>query len=281
MVPRSGSAAVIRAATDHALAVVATHPRHRALLALVAGLVVTPLTRTGEMVVAAAVGALTALATRRPAPAAVAAGLVLAGGLWASERLAALEDGLLPRLQGRALASRVVLLEPLRDRAFGTATGRVRLLDGAARGEQAVLRLRRAMLGGARPEVGDVLAVRGSVAPLGRWDAYQRRRGALAALEAEDARTTGQRRGGPAGLLDAARRRAEAGLDRGLQPPEAALMRGMVLGEDERLDDAERTDFQRSGLAHILRYAAMARTAGSREATPRRRHTSEHNAAAE
>jgi competence protein ComEC len=48
------------------------------------------------------------------------------------------------------------------------------------------------------------------------------------------------------------RRRAERGLARGLAPPEAALLRGMVLGEDERLSDGERADFQRSGLAHIL-----------------------------
>ena len=48
------------------------------------------------------------------------------------------------------------------------------------------------------------------------------------------------------------RRRAEAGLERGLDPPEAALLRGMVLGEDERLSEEVREDFQRSGLAHIL-----------------------------
>ena len=48
------------------------------------------------------------------------------------------------------------------------------------------------------------------------------------------------------------RRRAEAGLAGGLAPPEAALLRGMVLGEDEDLADEVREDFQRSGLAHIL-----------------------------
>ena len=48
------------------------------------------------------------------------------------------------------------------------------------------------------------------------------------------------------------RRRAERGLAQGLEPPEAALLRGMVLGEDERLSEDVRDDFQRSGLAHIL-----------------------------
>ncbi len=35
-------------------------------------------------------------------------------------------------------------------------------------------------------------------------------------------------------------------------PAEAALLRGMVLGEDEQLTEEVRDDFQRSGLAHIL-----------------------------
>ena len=38
----------------------------------------------------------------------------------------------------------------------------------------------------------------------------------------------------------------------GWQPPEAALLRGMVLGEDEQLTEGVRDDFQRSGLAHIF-----------------------------
>ena len=63
---------------------------------------------------------------------------------------------------------------------------------------------------------------------------------------------TGARRGGLAGALDSVRRRGEAGLERGLAAPEAALLRGMVLGEDERLTEEVRDEFQRSGLAHIL-----------------------------
>ena len=84
------------------------------------------------------------------------------------------------------------------------------------------------------------------------FDAYQRRRGAAAAIEVARLRATGERRGGPAGIVDAARRRAEAGLGRGLAEPEAALLRGMVLGQDEQLADDVRDDFKRSGLAHVL-----------------------------
>ena len=76
------------------------------------------------------------------------------------------------------------------------------------------------------PPVGAVIAVSGRVAPLGRYDDYQRRRGAHAAIEVDRWRATGSFRGGLPGALDAVRRRAEAGLDRGLAPPEGALLRG-------------------------------------------------------
>ena len=84
------------------------------------------------------------------------------------------------------------------------------------------------------------------------YDAYQRRRNAHAAVDASRVVATGARRGGLAGALDSVRRRGEAGLERGLAAPEAALLRGMVLGEDERLTEEVRDEFQRSGLAHIL-----------------------------
>ena len=234
------------------LAAVAVHPRHRVLFALVAGLLLAPPGAGAVLAGSLAAAALVAAATRRPAGAVLAAAAVIGGGAAAQARLAAFEDGTLARMHGRPVAGRAVLLEPLRDRTFGSAAGRVRLLDGAARGEQAVLRLSWAMLHGASPQVGDILAVRGLIEPLTRWEAYQRRRGALGAIVADGVRATGARRGGLAGALDGVRRRAEAGLDRGLAPPQAALMRGMVLGEDERLADDVRTEFQRSGLAHIL-----------------------------
>jgi competence protein ComEC len=100
--------------------------------------------------------------------------------------------------------------------------------------------------------VGDEVRIYGRVEPLRPYDAYERRRNAHAAVVAYRVSATGRRRGGLTGALDGVRRRAERGLAQRLAPPEAALLRGMVLGEDERLSDGERTDFQRSGLAHIL-----------------------------
>jgi competence protein ComEC len=48
------------------------------------------------------------------------------------------------------------------------------------------------------------------------------------------------------------RGRAEAALGRGMPTREAALARGFVLGEDERVDAATVEDFRRSGLSHLL-----------------------------
>src|SRR5205085_1946241 len=77
-------------------------------------------------------------------------------------------------------------------------------------------------------------------------------RGGLAAVDADDVRSTGERRGGLAGGLDAARARGEAGLSRAVSPEAAALLRGMVLGQDDAIG-AELTEaFQVSGLAHLL-----------------------------
>ncbi len=237
-----------RSALAAGAGVVRRHPRHLALGGLVAGILLAPVGAVAVVpaaVVAAALGG-------RSRAAAVAAALVIAGALAAELRLAALDAGPLAAMHGRSLTARVTLLEPVRERAVGPAVARVRVLDGPAAGEQAVLRMRASVFAGGWPEVGDELVATARVAPLGRFDAYQRRRNAHAALDAVTVRRIGGRRGGVAGALDATRRRAELGLATGLAPPEAALLRGMVLGEDERLSEDVKTDFQRSGLAHVL-----------------------------
>lgn len=259
-----------------AYAIVCAHPRHVVLTALVAGLL---LGRAGTAVVVAAALGLAVLgggprgATAGDAPpgagprrvivgepwwALTAVAAVLGGAWLADARLAALDAGVLAAMHGRSVSTRAVVLEPVRERAVGASAARVRLLDGPGAGEQAVLRSR----GWPRPdgaargvfgvEVGDIVAVRGRVAPLGFADAYQRPRNAHAAIEASRVDATGRRRGGLAGALDGVRRRAEAGLEQRLAGPESALLRGMVLGSDERLAPDVKDDFQRSGLAHIL-----------------------------
>ena len=271
------------------LVAIADHPRHVVLFAATTGLLLTPLPPAATLAAAAMTAALIATAratTPAPGPdpgpaipreppnlpaapavrseslrrpvgstallAIVAAAAVLVGALVADLRIAALDGGPLPRMHGRSIEARAVVLEPIRERAVGPAVARARVVDGPARGEVAVLRVRADAHAGAWPGVGEVVAFEGEVAPLGRFDAYQRRRGADAAIEVARLRATGERRGGLAGIVDAARRRAEEGLTRGLSEERAALLLGMVLGQDERLDERVRDDFERSGLAHVL-----------------------------
>lgn len=238
----------------HTLAVVRAHPRHVVLAALVAGLLLGR--AEPAVVVLAAAGAAVVAGASWPAPAAVVA--VLAGAAFADARLVALDAGVLAEMHGRVVNTRVVVLEPVRERAGGPAAARVRVLDGPGRGEQAVLSARawprpaNAGTGVFDVAVGDIVAVSGPVGPLGFADAYQRLRNAHAAIDAVRVEPTGQRRGGVAGALDGVRRRAEAGLTQRLGASESALLRGMVLGADERLTPEVKDDFQRSGLAHIL-----------------------------
>ena len=251
------------------------HPRHLLLFALTAGLLVGPLAPHAATLGVAAAAAW--LAGRLPL-AVVAAVAVLAGAVVGQARMAAVSGGELPGAVGSSIDARASLLEPVRVRANGSAVARVRLLGRVAlrglgaraastagvapgsagevrtddlAGEVAVARV----AGGHVPagvRVGDELRIRGRVAELGDFDAYQRRRGATAAIEVGTWERTGAARGGLAGALDGARERASRGLGAGLAAPEAALLRGMVLGQDEAIAQDVREDFQRSGLAHLL-----------------------------
>ena len=69
---------------------------------------------------------------------------------------------------------------------------------------------------------------------------------------ADRVRLTGGRRGGLAGQLDRMRELAERGVNAGMSRGDGALARGMVLGQDEAIDEGVRQDFRDSGLAHLL-----------------------------
>src|SRR6478735_28518 len=85
------------------------------------------------------------------------------------------------------------------------------------------------------------------------WEAgYLARYGIRQVLVADRLQLTGRRRGGPAGVTDRTRDRAELALGSGTPEAEAELLRGFVLGEDDRIDAATVDDFKRSGLAHLL-----------------------------
>ena len=108
-------------------------------------------------------------------------------------------------------------------------------------------------------EPGAVVRVRGLAKPPLRaddgrfdWPAHLRRRGIALELHLSEIEATGARRDGIAGAVDAARRRAERAIEAGLPPDKAALLRGMVLGQDEAIDPLTRDDWRDSGLAHLL-----------------------------
>jgi competence protein ComEC len=232
------------------------HPRHLVLGALVAGLLVGPLAAPFVVLLLALVAAMLA---GRPPLALLAALAVLAGALGADARLAALDRTRLPPLFGATVVARVVLLEQPRPVRFGhTALVEVRGLSpvGAASrsagvGERVLLRIGRRAVWAPAP-TGALVDVRGRLRALGPFEQYTRLRGAHAAISLDAAAATGVRRGGPLGAVDAIRTRAERALSAGLPAPQAALLRGMTLGQDEALDARTRADFRVSSLAHVL-----------------------------
>ncbi len=78
------------------------------------------------------------------------------------------------------------------------------------------------------------------------------RQGLSMMLYADSVEESGGLRGGAAGLVDRLRTRAELALGRSMPERESALARGFVLGQDQQIDPATVTDFQNSGLAHLL-----------------------------
>src|SRR5947209_7768133 len=156
-----------------------------------------------------------------------AAVALLAGGVVADNRLHAEERPTVRPLLGRTLNARADLVETARGRGFGAWSAAARVTTGPLRGARVALR------GPAhvrRPagEVGEELELRGEVAALAPWEGYEAVRGARGAIVVDAARLTRRRRGGLAGAVDAARRRAERALEPGLPRSQAVLARGMV-----------------------------------------------------
>jgi len=233
-----------------------SHRRHVALAALATGLL-TAAARPGAALPAAA-AIVAALALLRAPRAAVLAGLlVLAGAAAGGQRLDAIDRPAGALRAGQQVRARAHLLTLPRPGPFG-ARVEARLLDGRGRGARVVLMLERDRRPPAGARIGSEVVVAGFVRPRARagsgFDvaAWHRRRGIAAELAVHVLRPTGRRRGGLTGAVDGARERAQAGIAHGLPPPAAALARGMVLGQDELIDDVTRDEFRASGLAHVL-----------------------------
>jgi competence protein ComEC len=170
---------------------------------------------------------------------ACACGLALGG-----ERLRAIDAGAVTAADTRPATVRgFAIAVPRRSR--GSVSVRVETADGRllVRAPEPV------------PEiaVGREIEARGTLSEPADWErGYLRTHGVAAVLDARRIELTGARRGGIPALTDRVRDRAETALERGMPDAEAALARGFVLGQDDRIDAATVDDFKRSGLAHLL-----------------------------
>jgi competence protein ComEC len=221
---------------------VRARPWHVGTAAFVAGLIAGP---RAALVVLGIALVVPALATRRAARIAFPVA-VLVGALVAQARVEALDATHLRARIGHAVHARVVLLETPRRRAFGARVATVRYA-----GERVLLRAGR----GVRwptARVGALLDVRGGLETLPAQESYLRLRGVHAQLRADKVAATGLVRGGPAGIVDGVRAKAQAALAAGVPPSVAALLRGMALGDDAALQEDVRDEFRASGLAHLV-----------------------------
>jgi competence protein ComEC len=174
----------------------------------------------------------------------LAAIAALAGLGLGTARLGAIDGGALRGSPGERVALFGSVTAPPRG-----SFGEVRVLIDSSRGRAVVV----------APEPVPDLAVGAGVAVRGRLRspddfraAELARSGAAFEIAARRIVPTGARRGGIAGALDGIRSRAETALGGGLGGDEAALARGFVLGQDDRIDAVTREQFRRSGLSHLL-----------------------------
>ena len=222
---------------------------------MAAGLALAPAPAEAAVAVAAA-ALLCASLARRPGWGAGCAVLLLVATAAGELRVRAIDRPgarLSPFTRVDELA---VLLE--RPRAAGARTRAiVRLASGPARGAKVLAVVDGSWRGPA--EVGLSVRVRGIAKPPLRaegsrfdWPAHLRRQGIQHELHLTAVGAVGGRRDGLSGTVDSARRRAEEAIEAGLPRPEAALARGMVLGQDEAIDPLTKDDWRDAGLAHLL-----------------------------
>ena len=180
-----------------------------------------------------------------------AAALVLVGAAVGEARLRALDAPLARVTDEHVNRLPVHLVSVPRPDPFG-ASAEIAVASGRLHGTRLLMRIARWTHLPPGTAVGTELELAGEIRPPAAFADQLKRQGIAGELLLERARPTGRRRGGIAGVLDAMRRRAQRAVAAGLPPPEAALARGMVLGQDERIDQTTRQDWRDSGLSHLL-----------------------------
>jgi competence protein ComEC len=231
---------------------------HLVLGCFCAGLGLSLVARTPTLALAIAAGILAVgsvwLGAQRTA--ALGTALLLAGLWWGSARLDQMDRSELTPVAGGAGPALVEVTGPFRRSAFSVRVPiRVHRFGSKRMDEASRLELPH----GRAPPQGALLEVVATVrlprrAEKGeRFDeaAYLRRQGVHAVLAARGYRIVGHR-GGIGGIADTLRRRVDRSLAPGLDGERRAVVAGIVLGEDEGLDQALRDDFRASGLYHLL-----------------------------
>jgi len=185
---------------------------------------------------------------------ALAVGLAFAGWWWGSVRLEALDRSPLAPHVGRVSHSRVVVTGPARTGRYDVRVSAVVIRFGDLRVREPVLvKLPRDRA----PPQGALLEGFGQLSePHGPQDGFDertwlRRHGVHVVLRIARWRVVG-RRGGLGGMADALRRQLQRSVARGLTGDRAAVLEGVVLGEDSGLSDELKARFRASGLYHLL-----------------------------
>jgi competence protein ComEC len=180
--------------------------------------------------------------------------LGLAGLAWGGLRLAALEESALERSFGETVRARVVVTGPARRSPFAIRLpAEVRSFDGIPLRERVLLELPP----GRAPPQGSILELWARPeAPRGPETGFDERgwlarKGVHVVLRAREAQLVG-RRGGIGGVADRLRAHVAAALALGGSGERRAVLAGVVLGDDEGLDDGLRDDFRAAGLYHLL-----------------------------
>jgi competence protein ComEC len=185
---------------------------------------------------------------------ALAFALVVAGWWWGSARLDVLDRSRLEAKIGRAGRAEVITAGPPRPGRFDVRVEAVAVrFDELHVHEPVLLRLPR----GRAPPQGALLDGIAEVAePRGPSNGFDearwlRRRGIHVVLRMSHFHVIG-RRGGIGGVADALRRRLKRSVAYGLSGERAAVLEGVVLGEESRLSEELRARFRAAGLYHLL-----------------------------
>jgi ComEC/Rec2-related protein len=176
------------------------------------------------------------------------------GWCWGSARLDVVDRSPLSAHTGEAGRLVVAVTGPARTGRFQVrAPGSTLSFNGLAIREPVLLELPR----GRAPPQGAVLEGVGQLAPPhGPKDGFDertwlRRHGVHVLVRLSSSRVVG-RRGGLVRVGDAVRRRLRDSVALGLHGERAAVLEGVVLGEDTGLSDGLRQRFRASGLYHLL-----------------------------